>query len=36
LERAALIANHESIQTTQLYDRRTRSISIAEVEKIKL
>lgn len=34
LERAALIANHASTRTTQLYDRRSREIAWAEIEKI--
>ena len=34
LERAALIANHASTRTTQLYDRRSREIAWAEMEKI--
>jgi site-specific recombinase XerD len=34
LERAALIANHASTRTTQLYDRRSRDIAWAEIEQI--
>jgi len=34
LEKAALIANHASTRTTQLYDRRSDEISLDEVEPI--
>jgi integrase/recombinase XerC len=34
LERAAIIANHASTRTTQLYDRRSREIAWAEIEGI--
>lgn len=34
LERAALIANHESTRTTQLYNRTDDSISLDEIERI--
>lgn len=34
LERAAIIANHASTRTTQLYDRRSREIAWAEIEQI--
>src|SRR5215204_6659787 len=34
LEKAALIANHASTRTTQLYDRRSDEISLDEVERI--
>jgi hypothetical protein len=34
LERAAIIANHASTRTTQLYDRRSREIAWAEIEEI--
>jgi len=34
LERAAIMANHASTRTTQLYDRRSDDITLDEVEKI--
>ncbi len=34
LEKAALIANHASSRTTQLYDRRSEEASLDEVERI--
>ena len=34
LERAALMANHASTRTTQLYDRRSDDVSLDEVERI--
>ena len=34
LEKAALIANHASTRTIQLYDRRSDEISLDEVERI--
>jgi site-specific recombinase XerD len=34
LERAAAMANHASIRTTQLYDRRRDEVSLDEVERI--
>jgi len=34
LERAALMANHASTRTTQLYDRRSDEISLDEVERV--
>ena len=34
LEKAALIANHASTRTTQLYDRRNDEVSLDEVERI--
>ncbi len=34
LEKAALIANHASTRTTQLYDRRSDDVSLDEVERI--
>lgn len=36
LERAAAMANHSSMRTTQLYDRRSDAASLDEVEKIVL
>lgn len=36
LENAAVMANHASTRTTQLYDRRREEISLAEVERIRL
>ncbi|WP_026605536.1 tyrosine-type recombinase/integrase [Methylocapsa acidiphila] len=34
LERAALMANHASTRTTQLYDRRAEEVTLDEVERI--
>src|SRR4051812_13177643 len=34
LEKAAMIANHASTRTTQLYDRRSDEVSLDEVERI--
>jgi integrase len=34
LEKAAMIANHASTRTTQLYDRRNDEVSLDEVERI--
>ena len=34
LEKVALIANHASTRTTQLYDRRSDEVSLDEVERI--
>ncbi len=34
LERAAQMANHASIRTTQLYDRRSERVALADVERI--
>jgi hypothetical protein len=34
LEKAAVIANHASTRTTQLYDRRRDELSLDEVERI--
>jgi hypothetical protein len=34
LEKAALMANHSSTRTTQLYDRRSDDVSLDEVERI--
>lgn len=36
LENAAAMANHASTRTTQLYDRRQETISLDEVERIRL
>jgi len=36
LENAAVMANHASTRTTQLYDRRRDNISLDEVERIRL
>jgi len=36
LENAAAMANHSSTRTTQLYDRRSDEISLAEVERIRI
>jgi hypothetical protein len=34
LEKAAAMANHASMRTTQLYDRRRDEVSLDEVERI--
>src|SRR3954447_11683980 len=34
LEKAAMIANHASTRTTQLYDRRNDEVSLDEIERI--
>jgi integrase len=34
LEKAAMIANHASTRTTQLYERRNDKVSLDEVERI--
>jgi integrase len=36
LEKAAVMANHASTRTTQLYDRRRDDISLDEVELIRV
>ncbi len=36
LERAAQMANHASTRTTQLYDRRTESVTLDEVERVRI
>jgi integrase len=36
LENAAVMANHASTRTTQLYDRRRDEISLDEVERIRV
>ncbi len=36
LEKAAAMANHASIQTTQLYDRRQDEMGLDEVEQIRV
>ena len=36
LERAAAMANHASIRTTQLYDRRSDEVSLDEVERVAI
>ena len=36
LEKAAMIANHASTRTTQLYDRRNDEVSLDEVERIPI
>jgi site-specific recombinase XerD len=35
LERAQRLANHSSMRTTQLYDRREDAIDVEEVEKLR-
>jgi integrase len=35
LENAALMANHASIRTTQLYDRKSDEVTLDEVERIR-
>jgi hypothetical protein len=34
LENAALMANHASTRTTQLYDRRAEEVTLDEVQRI--
>ena len=34
LEKAAIMANHASTQTTQLHDRRHDAVSLDEVERV--
>lgn len=34
LERAAAMANHASTRTTQLYDRRSDTVTLSEVERV--
>ena len=34
LENAALMANHASTRTTQLYDRRAEEVTLDEVERM--
>jgi integrase len=36
LENAALMANHASTRTTQLYDRRPDQIALGEIERIAI
>jgi integrase/recombinase XerC len=36
LERAAIMANHASTRTTQLYDRRADSVTLDEVERVAI
>lgn len=36
LEKAAVMANHASTRTTQLYDRRRDEVTLDEVERIRL
>ena len=36
LEKAAIIADHESTRTTQLYDRRSEELSLDEIERIHI
>jgi len=36
LEKAAVMANHASIRTTQLYDRRRFAVSLDEVERVAI
>lgn len=36
LERAAAMANHASTRTTQLYDRRADTVTLAEVERVRI
>ena len=35
LERAQIMANHASVTTTQLYDRRGKNVTKADVERIQ-
>ena len=36
LENAALMANHASTRTTQLYDRRAEEVTLDEIERVVL
>ena len=36
LERAAVMANHASTRTTQLYDRRSDDVTLDEVERVMI
>jgi integrase len=36
LENAAIMANHASTRTTQLYDRRRDDLSLDEIERIRI
>lgn len=36
LEKADAMANHASARTTQLYDRRSEDITLAEAERVRL
>jgi integrase/recombinase XerD len=36
LEKGAMIANHASTRTTQLYDRRNDKVSLDKVERIRI
>ncbi len=36
LEKAAAMANHASTRTTQLYDRRSDQVSLAEIERVRI
>ncbi len=36
LETAAAMANHASTRTTQLYDRRSDAVSLAEIERVRI
>ena len=36
LETAAAMANHSSTRTTQLYDRRSDQVSLAEIERVRI
>jgi integrase/recombinase XerC len=36
LEKAAVMANHASTRTTQLYDRRRDDVTLDEVERITI
>ena len=36
LEKAAIMANHASIRTTQLYDRRSEDVTLDEVERVMI
>ena len=36
LEKAAMIANHASTRTTQLYDRRSDEVNLDEIERIRI
>ena len=36
LETAAVMANHSSTRTTQLYDRRSDQVSLDEIERVRI
>ncbi len=36
METAPAMANHASTRTTQLYDRRSDQVSLAEIERVRI